>query len=70
MYYKKYDDFVLYIKKEKFKNPSEVILSNYNLKRIGIYKNKFYVSAMFIADYNKFYDEPILGKNSVSMQMK
>jgi hypothetical protein len=56
MYYKKYDDFVLYIKKEKFKNPSEVILSNYNLKRIGIYKNKFYVSSMFIADYNKFYE--------------
>ena len=56
MYYKKYDDFVLYIKKEKFKNPSEVILSNYNLRRIGIYKNKFYVSSMFIADYNKFYE--------------
>jgi hypothetical protein len=56
MYYKKYEDYIIYIKKEKFKNPSEVILSNYNLKRIGIYKNKFYVSAMFIADYNKFYE--------------
>jgi hypothetical protein len=54
MYYKKYDDCVIYIKKEKFRNPSHVILSNYNLKRIGFYKDKLFVSSMFIADYNKF----------------
>jgi hypothetical protein len=54
MYYKNYDDFIVYIKKEKFRNPSHVILSNYNLKRIGYYNNKLYVSSIFIADYNKF----------------
>lgn len=54
MYYKKYDDFIVYIKKEKFRNPSHVILSNYNMKRIGYYNNKLYVSSIFIADYNKF----------------
>jgi hypothetical protein len=56
MYYKKYDKYILYIKKEKFINPSHVILSNYNLKRIGFYKDKLYVSAIFISDYNKFGD--------------
>jgi len=54
MYYKTYDDYTLYIKKEKFRNPSHVILSNYNLKRIGYYNNKLYVSSIFIADYIKF----------------
>lgn len=56
MYYKKIDNVIIYINKQKFKNVSEIILSNYNLKRIGFYNNKIYVSAMFIADYNKFYD--------------
>ena len=55
-YYKKIDDIIIYINKQKFKNVSEIILSNYNLKRIGYYNNKIYVSSMFIADYNKFYD--------------
>ena len=56
LYYKKTDDFIIYINKQKFKNISEIILSNYNLKRIGYHNNKIYVSSMFIADYNKFYD--------------
>lgn len=55
-YYKKTDDFIIYINKQKFKNISEIILSNYNLKRVGYYNNKIYASSMFIADYNKFYD--------------
>ena len=54
MYYKTYDDYTLYIKKEKFRNTSHVILSNYNLKRIGYYNNKLYVSSIFVADYIKF----------------
>jgi hypothetical protein len=58
MYYKHIEDtdYFIYIAKKTFRNPSEVILANYNLKRIGIYKNKIYISSMFIADYIKFSD--------------
>ncbi len=57
MYFKLIDDnCCIYIGKKTYRNPSEVILANYNLKRIGVYKNKIYVSSMFIADYIKFCD--------------
>ena len=56
LYYKKTDDLILYINKQKFKNISQIILSNFNLKRIGYYNNKLYASFVFIADYNKFHD--------------
>jgi len=54
MYFKKTEKFCIYIMKQLYQNPSEVILSNYNLKRIGFYNNKIYVSTMFIVDYLKF----------------
>jgi hypothetical protein len=56
MYYKKINDITIYVIKQKFKSPSEVILMNYNLKRIGFYLNKLYCSSMFIADYNRHID--------------
>lgn len=56
MYYKHTDNLIIHVYKSEFKNPSQVILQNCNLKRIGYYLNKIYVSPMFIADYNKFYD--------------
>lgn len=56
LYFKNIDEFIVYIPKKTFKNQSEVILSNYNLKRIGIYKNEIFVSSIFIADYIKLSD--------------
>jgi hypothetical protein len=56
MYYKKIGDITVYIMKQTYKNPSEVILMNYNLKRIGYYNQKLYCSSMFIADYNRYKD--------------
>jgi len=56
MYYKKFGDITVYIMKQTYKNPSEVILTNYNLKRIGFYNEKLYCSSMFIADYNRYRD--------------
>ena len=56
MYFKNTDNYCLYIMKKTYRNPSEIILSNYNLKRIGIYKGKTYISPMFIADYIRFID--------------
>lgn len=56
LYFKNIDDFVIYIPKKTFKNQSEVILSNYNLKRIGYYNEDIYVSSIFIADYIKLRD--------------
>ena len=56
MYYKKIDNLIIYVNKQKYKNISQIILSNYNLKRVGYYNDKLYVSAVFIADYNKFSD--------------
>ena len=56
MYFKNVNNYCLYIMKKTYKSPSEIILSNYNLKRIGFYKNKIYVSPMFIVDYIRFID--------------
>lgn len=56
LYFKNIDEFIIYIPKKTFKNQSEVILSNYNLKRTGVYKNEIYVSSIFIADYIKLSD--------------
>jgi len=56
LYFKNIEEFIVYIPKKTFKNQSEVILSNYNLKRIGIYKNEIFVSSIFIADYIKLSD--------------
>jgi hypothetical protein len=56
MYYKKIGYITVYIMKQTYKNPSEVILMNYNLKRIGYYNQKLYCSSMFIADYNRYKD--------------
>ena len=56
MYYKKIGEITIYIMKQIYKNPSEVILTNYNLKRIGYYNQKIYCSSMFIADYNRYKD--------------
>lgn len=56
IYFKNINNFVIYIPKTIYKNPSEVILSNYNLKRVGLYNNILYVSTMFIVDYIKFKD--------------
>ena len=56
LFYKKQDDLIIYINKQNFKNVSQIILSNFNLKRVGYYNNKLYVSSVFIADYNKFKD--------------
>lgn len=55
-YFKEYDNFIIYIPIKTFKNQSEVILSNYNLKRIGLFDGTIYISSMFIADYIKFSD--------------
>jgi len=54
MYYKKINNVFVYIMKHKYKNPSEIILSNYNLKRIGFYNNVLYCSSIFIADYIRY----------------
>ena len=54
MYYKKINNHILYVMKEIYKNPSEIILSNYNLKRIGYYDRKIYCSSIFIADYIRY----------------
>jgi hypothetical protein len=56
LYFKNVNNHCVYIMKKTYKNPSEIILSNYNLKRIGFYKNKTYVSPMFISDYIRFID--------------
>jgi len=56
MYYKYNENICVYIMKQQYLNTSHVILSNYNLKRIGYYNNTLYCSLMFIADYNKFID--------------
>lgn len=56
MYYKNVDNIIIHIYKTEFRNPSQVILQNCNLKRIGFYLNKIYCSTMFIADYNKYYE--------------
>jgi hypothetical protein len=50
LYFKNIDEYIIYISKKTFKNQSEVILSNYNLKRIGLYNNEIYTSTIFIAD--------------------
>lgn len=55
-YFKNYNDFTIYVSKKTFKNQSEVILSNYNLKRIGYYCGEIYVSYIFIADFVKLND--------------
>lgn len=54
MYFKNNNDYCIYIPKQKYHSPSEVILLNYNLKRVGYYNDNIYVSPMFIADYYKF----------------
>ena len=54
MYYKKINNIFVYIMKQNYKSPSEIILSNYNLKRIGYSDGKIYCSAMFIADYVRY----------------
>lgn len=54
MYFKQTDKYCVYISKQKYHSPSEVILMNYNLKRVGFYNDDIYVSTMFIADYYKF----------------
>ena len=54
MYYKKINNIVVYVMKQSYKNPSEIILSNYNLKRIGFYNNTLYCSSIFIADYIRY----------------
>jgi hypothetical protein len=56
MYYTLHNDIYIYIYKTTYRNPSQVILQNCNLKRIGCYLNKIYCSPMFIADYNKYLD--------------
>ncbi len=68
LFFKECSDFVIYIPKKIYKNQSEVIMSNYNLKRVGLYKNELYVSPMFVSDYIKFTDsinsnmkDPVLG---------
>jgi hypothetical protein len=56
LYFKNIDEFIIYIPKKTFKNQSDVILSNYNFKRVGMYINDIYVSSIFIADYIKLSD--------------
>jgi len=52
MFFKKVNDYYVYINKKYYNTPAHVLLNNKYLTRFGLYKDVFIASPMFILDYN------------------